>query len=806
MVVFITAIIFTTATSMIALVTTDYKHRINDSKRVQNQYQADSGLDVVYNVIAKNCDAAIVYANAKARLSIPTGTFTNTSEQIYNVANTEFKESFLEFLGTTNHPNVITQNSYPVNQYNITSDELIYGILNSRYPKLKMAADGGGERNSNEAEHMKLTNDLSGDYRYSWNNIDRQLVAGKQEAKIEIVSYTCNTTTKKITIEVKSTFNSINNASDGAVNKKVISTKFIIEAPNYEQPVITSSAPVKTNSYAIEKAIVADGNLKITGGTTNVHGDIWIKGVQEGTLNPTNIAYDKYRAGIFVNGGATFNVFQSTARDGTQIGGNVYTSSTYNLVNNATSNITGNLYSFNTYIGPSAIGETSTNNSLIASDVITNNDLTLNSDNSSMTINNYYGINDISTVNNGIRSSIAARDSSSIIVNNSTIGHRITINGVAYVAGVSYVNTDSSYATGESVSIKGNYKAYTDKLPNDNRKMLFENYSPLYMVAKIENETALHDMTPQEKADYFVHYYNSGTAELPTKYTISSQGVKIGHLFAIGAYPNGVIVANATTTPTTPANRGGNINAEATSVLNGKKIEYAKEVLCMGGFDSTVVTDNAKMAVYDANITNDIVPKTVNDQINWITDTTNAQYVADFPNGNVLGIDPALIPAFGEFIYNKDATRTITITRAGILVGNSTIPIDAAIGDDAIYQKAVIITKGNVVIEPGVQFKGSIIAGGNVTITTIPTSVTTPTEIIYDEQLVLNITAKYESKIRGVFLGNPLNGSTPIVINTRNNINVSTTPNDAGYTESKFDSNTYLKTGIWKIAKESWEH
>ena len=799
MVVFITAIIFTTATSMIALVTTDYKHRINDSKRLQNMYQAESGLDVTYNVITKNCDAAVVYANAMTRayLAAQTTLYTNSDEEIYNAANNEFKSKFLTFLGITTYPTLINSSNYGEAQYNITGDELIYGILNNRYAKLKMATDGGTERDSTEDEYKKLTNTINGDYRYNWINIDKQLDAAKQEAKIEILSYIYNNAENKITIEVKSTFNSINNSTDGAINKKIISTKFIVNAPDYDQAVNTSSNPTDTDSYAIQKAIVADGNLTVTGGTTNVYGDVWIKGIEEGIINAPNIAYDKYRAGIFVNGGH-LNVNQTMARDGTtQIGGNIYTNSTYNLVNNATSTINNNLYSFNTYVGPSTSGQTSTGNTLNALEVITNNDLTLNANNSRMNITNYYGINDISTANNGIDSAIAARDSSSIIVNNSANNSLIDITGAAYVAGVSYVNTNRSYATGESVGIKGNYLAYTDKLPNDNRKMVFENYSPLYMVAKMENETALHDMTPNEKADYFVNYYNSGTTSSPTNYTISSQGVQIGQLFAIGAYPNAVISTNTTTTP---ANRGGNIDAAALGVFKSKKIAYAEKVLSMGGFDS--LNEDDQLAVYTNNIITDIVPKTVANQIKWTTDIHEAGFVEEYiPTGADTGIDPALTQAFGKFIFNKDASRTIRITSTGIEVGAGTTPINAAIGDDAIYQKAVIITNGNVVIEPGVQFKGSIIAGGNVTITTTPTSATTPTEIIYDEQLVLNITAKYATKIAGVFLGNPLNGNTPIVINAQRAINTSTPANGIGYTESKYDSKHYLKTGIWKIER-----
>jgi hypothetical protein len=811
MVVFITAIIFTTATSMIALVTTDYKHRINESKKLQNLYEAESELDIVNNVIVKNCDAAVEYANAHVRQYLVTNglqiiQLNNTNEQIYNDANNHFKDFFLEFLGTNqyNDVNPVVPANYGLAVYNTTHDELIYGILNKRYPQLKKAEAGTTERDSTQEERLLKTYDpaIGGDYRYVWKEMQNGTVnANKQAAQIEILSYTYDNTNNKITIQVRSTFNSTNNPSDGALNKKVITTKFIVNAPDYEQDINTISRPTNTNAYPIEKAIVADGDLNVVGGRTVVKGDVWIKGREVGNISDPNYAIDKYNAGIFIDNG-TFNVQTTTLMDGTVAGGNVYTSKTFGLKNRGISSIANKLYTLNTYLGPLTSGGTSTGNSLTASEVVTNNDLTLNADNSTMDITNYYGINDITTPDNEIVPTNAAIDSSSIIVNNHTNSSQINIAGSAYVNGVSYVNTDRSYATGESVGIRGNYKAYGDKLPNDNKEYLFENYSPLYLVAKQKNEGVMNDMTPRQKADYFANYYNSGTETKPTNFPISSEGIKINSLFAIGAYPNGVM--NNYTTSTPVANAGGNINENATLTINDKKRAFARLVFGMG--TESLNTDELAMASYLANS----VTTTVANQVSWTTDTTsiNPQYVPEYiPVEATEAANPNLTEAHGKFIYNKNSDVTVRITRDYIEVGtmvNGTMvnptQIDAKIGDDNIYQKAVIVTKGNVVVEDGVKFKGTIIACGNVDINSTATSDVDATEIKYDEDLVLNITAKYNTQIDNLFLGNPLSNRTQIVMDAEKIMStVQDRPLD--YIELKYDSDKYLKKGLWKIEK-----
>lgn len=810
MVVFITAIIFTTATTMIALVTTDYKHRINESKKLQNLYEAESGLDIVRNVITKNADAAIVYANAVVRNYLDTTIdevylLDNTYEDIYIEANRTFKLAFFDFLGTQEFDATGLQYSIDAGEFEVsdvnnkTNHPLIYGILNNQYPKL---IDGS---NAEESERIKKINYTSGPNPYEWTTIDRGIIPNKQAADIKILSYNYqnnvinNIVDNKITIKVKSSFNTINDAS-GYTNRKTISTKFIVTAPDYSQGIVTRSTPTDTNTYPVQKAIVADGNLMVNSGVTNVYGDIWIKGTDP---TGTDYVYDKHDSGIFINE-STFNVYETILADGTSTGGNVYTANTFNLGNLGNSKIENKLYALNAYVGPIRRGDNSSNNKLEVTDLVTNNDLTLNSISSSVTAKNYYGINDLTTADTLDN---AARESSSIIVNRSEESSINITN--AYVMGVAYVDTeDTHFKSGESIGIKGNYIAYKDRLPNSTNDYEFRVYGPLYLVDKMNGT----DMTSKQKADYFASYYNDYDN------AIRDGGVRITNdIYSIGAYPNAV--RNTTDTLTNSgATTGYNTLLDIWSniirdTITPKKRDYANEVFYMGAISHEVpdpitsVVTNVEFtdSDYDTAYTGNTVLNTVDNQVDW--HNVNSYY----PQENIT-LEPRIIQeARGKLIFNSNPVETVTIYPDRINVNGRNINSDSindkdgdldGDGIDDVWQKAVIITEGNVVINAGVKFKGTIIAKGNVV---IESNETNPTVIRYDEELVQNITAKYNSVINldEVFIGAPLNITGPIVITAEKSLVNTSTPNkDINYKETIYEADIYLKTGLWQITSK----
>ena len=213
MVVIITAMIFTFATSMIAMVTGDYKARLNESKELQNLYQSEAGLDLVYNTIIKNSDTATEYANKQVFDYIAgikdVNSIADNDEKIYEVLNKKFKENFIKFLGkhetvnnTTNLSDLKATNEgaknkvVPNSVISITDDRdeyynnnLLYAIMNLQYLTYE-SADANVEIKN---ENLK------------WNPISRE-IKDNQIAEIKVIGYEVDMTNYKITIQVESTF------------------------------------------------------------------------------------------------------------------------------------------------------------------------------------------------------------------------------------------------------------------------------------------------------------------------------------------------------------------------------------------------------------------------------------------------------------------------------------------------------------------------------------------------------------------------------------------------------------------------
>jgi len=80
----------TVSTAMLSMVLGNYKARISESKRVENLYASDSGLDVAYNVIGKNFDAAVKYGYYKVA-ALKDGSNNGTNNDEYQAISAEIE-------------------------------------------------------------------------------------------------------------------------------------------------------------------------------------------------------------------------------------------------------------------------------------------------------------------------------------------------------------------------------------------------------------------------------------------------------------------------------------------------------------------------------------------------------------------------------------------------------------------------------------------------------------------------------------------------------------------------------------------
>lgn len=784
MVVIITAMIFTFATSMIAMVTGDYKARLNESKELQNLYQSEAGLDLVYNTIIKNSDTATEYANKQVFDYIAgikdVNSIADNDEKIYEVLNKKFKENFIKFLGkhetvnnTTNLSDLKATNEgaknkvVPNSVISITDDRdeyynnnLLYAIMNLQYLTYE-SADANVEIKN---ENLK------------WNPISRE-IKDNQVAEIKVIGYEVDMTNYKITVQVESTFKTDSSKNSTYLeNKKTIKTKYIVNAPNYAQNYGISADVKDINLYdASSKAIVADGNLYIkNAGTVNVNGgDIWIKGTDTNESKTSLYSFDKYRSGIFINN-SSFNVTD----------GKIYTNATFNLENEADVKIK-DLYAVNAYIGAQSVGAASNNNKLVATNVITNNDIAFNSPNSNIQIGNYYGINDKTIESGVIDKADAAMKSSTIIVNNDKKSANSTINiDKAVVMGVAYVETDKAYQTGESVAIRGNYAAYEYILPGYIDKIKLEQYNTDEFKAQFIKKTDGSELSVTDKAKYFEEYYKFDN----NKFKFSNGGITIKNLTSVGA---------SATTNGVNSGTGIDIDGDTLRDISSFKKEYAKNVYAMGDLDG----DDAQMEAYNANVVKNTVASSIN--FDKLVDYVSDKELEDLKLKE------------GQLILNKDADKTVHVysDRIELLDKDSNVlnTIRLASGKDT--HKAMIVTKGNVVIGDGnktVNYNGTIISAGDVTF-----EGTGVKNITYTQQTIVDISAKFYYYIDGVFNGNPVLvqvGKDTLISKGINN-QTSYKQNEGSATENstvtdvyyksnaKYDADTYLKKGLWQLVK-----
>ena len=674
------SIIFVVGSSMLALTASDYKVRINESKKLQNLYLADSGLDIVENIIIKSTQQIIKYADDKVKKELLTvsnqnsnGTniLNNNSENKKvdsNYANNKFKEIFLDYITKS-------QNGMSIFKYLILNEQYISNI---------------DDTNIDFQEYVNNNSNPNKDFEIQvpeeYTLIEEEVNGQKQVKAIEI--------------KVLSTFEDKNSELK---NKKTISTKFKIKIPEYN----TKVSLVDVLNIYNNKAITIDGNLSVKeGGNLNIEGDIWVKGDVEDFKNDSEFIFEKYKGGIEIDS-SNFNLV-----------GNIYTGESLNLRNSSNSKIEGSIYAKNLYLGKEIDGVYSNKNNLtITKDVIVNNDLALNDKNSNIIIEgDFYGINDQTE---DMKTPEKALNSSSIIVNENT-SSKINIKGTSYIMGVAYLDvTDldgNKYETGESVAVKGNYLAYNDVREIDESTNL-KYYGPLQL---IEFENSDNKSSINKKSDYIYDYYSKEE----NKDKFQSGGVTLNNVKSVGIS----VDKNGKIQKRNLRDTSGSLIYTPDEVQD-KQREFIIDVLAMG--DNTKIGD---LNYYDK------VKICVSNQIE---------------------------------INNLDVSKSNEDGETGILiVKNGGIRLTGK-------KEGLVIVDGNVIIEGDFNFKGAIIATGNIEFKGSGNR-----SIMYDSNIIKDILVNNE-EIKNIFKSTNI-VSSEIRVNSNSSI---------------YDKKSFLETSSWKIEK-----
>lgn len=678
-VIVVLAIVATIGTAIVSLSLVNYKTTILETKRTENLYMSESGLDEVEAYIENITQDAVKKGN-------------------------DAVENNTELLGLTGNALDEKENEVFKPVYEKYVEEKLKDIL--KY----------------EGDSILINNDIlkseddktQSNYTISLIQLNGENLKDSKKNKSGI-----DNNLKFEDVKDKGKFLSLRFESKFKVKDrsyKDVSLTLNIKVPDFNGVYYEETMPVYN---AMAKGLIVGRNVNLdTNSVLNVDGGV----VAAANLNsedsfkayipPKDQGYNSddknYITGINIGNGSTMNSYngdliskQSIILNGSNANLNV--GKTEDNLNSNYGVYTGNLgiYSLINEIQAKdgkVFGKDVINNSNIFSNypVYTHNDLILNGEGSKIILNDgYYGINDITNIDTltGRRES-----SSAIIINSKHIGEsskdsQIKIGEKAVIMGTAYINTeDAGYQTGESVSTKRNYIAYTY---DDGTGVTFKYYNPLQLVESRNGN----ELTLDEKVEYFKKMAQEHDS-------INKNGVSLpDDTTSVGAvYSDGKIMVNTN------------------DVLNkSQEINDMKDK-----FNNSV--NEIKPLVEEININKKEAVRKFDDNGNLIyIDMSGSRYVDKL---DIVG---------AEYIDNK---------------------IEKFDGGYKVYLKnkkcnGIIITNRNINICDNVDFEGTIITTGNITIESGRKA-----NIKYDKNITNNIISENPGVFKDLFKGDYATNST----------------------------------------------
>lgn len=802
----VTVIIFmfitTVSLAFLSMVSTNYYGRVGESKRTQNLYGSESGLDTTYNIIAKTITAANVYGNdkveklkkavkdAETEIEIDTETdadkldklkdedqkalyalyrdidywkyyqggekesqeaidnkkksnITQDNEAIYKLTNKVFKNAFKEIINNNlkSSINGLNTNSSdreyiefikeenklkPITQtLNIGNSKVYMGTYSGKNPsddaKKGIEASVNDMLNPKSPEEnpetvsklLKVENGYDSEGRIQYKNYDLKFdLYNEEDYKITVTS------------EFK-TNSSTENTVKAGENLKVIEAKYSIRVPNYDEVAIKDSiVDVDQKVNQMMPSLAIGGDLDVTGSNElHINGDIFVQGNDfNGVMDINNRTFDKYSGGIKLNNDSTSTI---------GFNDNVYTRGTFNIKNNVNVSVNGNLYARNIYAGD---GNSISDNSqlTVSKETVIDNDLAVKATNTHINLTDFYGIND-----KEVNEATKVRKSSSIIINDyktsDTNASNVSISGNAYIMGVAHINTEGGYQTGESVAVKGNYKAYS--VPDSSGTETFTYDNPLQVL----------NGDVSKKASHFYDYWkNNSTIDCGGVYLNPNKTHSIGAI----VYNDGDKVRNSNFS-----------NEDEENVIIPKRREYAKNIYTIS--KNKNYTNEQLYGLYTQMGGDNL--ETVQGLLTKVT---------DYNLGKKTNIGQRVA------MFCSDDAKDIVIKGEGSTVtyNNDDVVIDASKNKDV---DAVIVTKGKVVIDGAVNFRGNIIAGGNLEVLGNSNSTVNISYNEYVTQQIQSNNSKIFSEVFGGDFSEEESGDTTLSIQS--------------------NSTSFLKTKLWKI-------
>ncbi|MCX0368735.1 type II secretion system protein, partial [Clostridium perfringens] len=488
-VIVVLAIIATIGTAIVSLSLANYKAIIVDSKKTQNLYMSESGLDEakvkINNLTSKAVEAG---NNAVTKSSIE----NLTSENIESTQNEIFKKEYKKYI----HNNLKSL-------FKIKEGHVLFNTKGFKYEK---------EDNYYDIELVFINNN-----KLDLDNGINQL-SDLDKNFIFVLPKNKKSDKEILSLRLNSKFN----VKDGneIKNYKDVSLTFEIEVPDYNGAYYTEKIPV----YNIwQQGLVVGENLNINQNSNlNINGSVYVSANYnfEDNKSYKNESQNKNASGIVISGGdlsidnGTLVSKQDIILNGEN--GELKVLSSVGESNNGVYTHNLGIYSFEDLNSNKVFGNSKNlkgNKIETKVPVYTMNDLIMNGLNSTIKLQDgFYGINS----NSGDKTLTGEKQNSSAIIINSKdlgSGSSLDIKNKAVIMGSAYINTlGESYQTGESLAVKGNYIAYTYAVKGKNVE--FKYYNPLQLVESINGDSSL-----DAKAKYF--------KEASKSFNIKSSGIKL---------------------------------------------------------------------------------------------------------------------------------------------------------------------------------------------------------------------------------------------------------------------------------------
>lgn len=787
-------LLFTFGTAIASATTAAYRNQISKSKRVENLYSSESGIDMTYTIIGKTIEAAILASNKAVeenfysnggyieaerinlnnvgnKLLFPDGKgFSRIfkkedSRIIINNENLEieeeklFKKNFQEFIKTM-LPTCIEEGKY-IDKFN-ESSLISVNIQDTDDKRQEKIYNEYG--NESEFKEVEYENDIKPKFEVIVD-LDSESYMEKDNKKVYkfpiIISSEFYTG-----IENDKSATNIEQIKPGT-QQRVLTVKYEVTVPKYNSGTTTKKVQI-LKMPVFQHSFAAQGNATLAG-DIYVDGNIYVKGKDgiESTDYNNKVVFDKYNNGITIEtlGGSSTN----TTVD---IEGDIVTTKNISLRDYTNLNMKGDLYASNFHLGKyrdditSSVNGTSTNIGVNVNDngnlnLYLSNDLSIYADNSKVNIGEFYGLNDITEDNKSMtlnNSSIKEANRSSSILINSTKDVELNIYKDAYISGTAYINTESKYQTGESIAIKGNYQAYANSLEGqfiggsttekyEDVKFIYDR--PLQLVSEINGNAKLNVF---DKAKYFEDYAKNNKDKLNNSVIVNLHK----NTYSVGAYVNGNEIKGTT----------GNIVESLVKKVSEEQKLFAKKVYGFGEVDRDFYEPE--------NI------RTISDELDFSKLPQVVGRVSDY------GYD---------VIFNNNPNKKV------VLIGNGADSFYNSIKGDSniiVYDcrnrhnatggfEGLILSAGDVEIYGDIEIRGSIITGKDL----IANKDDSIKKFIYDE-IVIN-------RVIAIYYDNLYDNNNGAIINPSHN---NTEEVEVKWNNSKqHNVKNYIKQGLWTIKK-----